>query len=137
MSEFEDVTIKSVGFAGQEGYPWYPVSVTLSRIPDKRWENCFDEIFQQRMEQISDNMVRALDLKKDELELAEDTVSSIEPLYELRGDVLTFRWVYGRDSKDGMKARLGSEELERCLLCCASLTSCQHIFRTPSMRTGS
>ena len=110
MSDFEDIAIKDVGFAGQyefsygDGYPWYPVLVTLSRIPDKKWEDCFDEVFQQRMERISDNTMRAIGLEKDELELAEDTVSSIEPLYELRADVLTFRWVYGGDSKDGMEA---------------------------------
>lgn len=120
MSDFKDITVKSVGFADQEGHPWYKVSVTRSRIRDKIWEDCFDEVFRQRMErgthqlrqfayskreEIPDNARRALEalgLKEDK-ELSDDTISSIEPLHELRGDVLTFRRVYRRDSKDGMK----------------------------------
>ena len=57
-------------------------------------------------EEIPDNPRRALEalgLEEDK-ELSDDTISSIGPLFELRGDVLTFRWVYGRDSKDGMEA---------------------------------
>jgi hypothetical protein len=126
MSDLKDITVKSVGFADQEGYPWYQVSVTLSRTPDKIWEDCFDEVFRQRMERVTNQLrqfayskreeipdnasrvLEALGLEEDK-ELSDDTISSIEPLYELHGDVLTFRRVYGRDSKDGM------EVVQKCL----------------------
>jgi hypothetical protein len=116
MSDFEDITIKNVGFAYAKGVSWYPALFDLSRIPDKKWEECFHKVFLQSQEQRVNEYERAVDREFDDFPedmkrtLIEQDVDSFKEFdrlinqYELNDDRVIIHWIYGRDVKDGLEA---------------------------------